>query len=175
MGDFDSSICAFRWLVGVLVRCQSQSVVSTGWISKQSPYWRQWGGWETCRSSWWGEAIKITQRWWTWCWPACWRPSSISPGWHWGRTGSETRSVMLEEIRRGRAMAGLPQQRETPVGSSFLNQIHKSFDSTFTFWGQEISTTFVCCLVLSVLSKPPREQDASRRNMLWGNKYKILL
>ena len=34
-------------------------------------------------------------------------------------------------------------------------------------WGQKISTLIVCWEVLSVYSKPPREQDASRRNMLW--------
>ena len=42
-------------------------------------------------------------------------------------------------------------------------------------WGQKISTLIVCCEVLSVYWKPPREEDASRRNMLWErNKCKIL-
>ena len=62
------------------------------------------------------------------------------------RDGSTEAEPAVNQLksRRGRAMAGLPQGGETPLGFSFLIQIHKSFVSTFTFWGQKICTTFVC-------------------------------
>ena len=69
--------------------------------------------------------------------------------------------------RRGREMAGLPQAGETPLGFSFLNPNSKVFCPHFSFLGPED------LLCYSVISKPPREQDARRRDMLWDNKCKI--
>ena len=68
---------------------------------------------------------------------------------HWGRTGSETRS------KRGRVGGG-ERWPGCPKKPKF-----KSFVPTFTFWGQKIATSFVYWEVLSVILKPPHEQEAS--------------
>ena len=56
-----------------------------------------------------------------------------------------------KDIRRGRAVAGLPQGEETPVGFSFLNpNVCKSFVPTFTFLGPKdfyadsLLRSFIC-------------------------------
>ena len=60
------------------------------------------------------------------------------------------------------------KRRRNPIGV---------FCTHFHFLGPEdlFLQLFVCCNAQSIISKPPRDQVARRRNMLWGNKCKIFL
>ena len=100
----------------------------------------------------------------------CWQPSGKGAFSHWGRSGSGTSQL---EKRRGREMAGLPRVGETPLGIKFFKALCfcKYLPPLFLSGGKYK----VWCLLqsLPIIPKPPREQGASRRNMLWGeNKCK---
>ena len=75
-------------------------------------------------------------------------------------------------------MAGLPQSRNLsaasngerpntyPIWVKFLKNQIQDFCSHFHFLGTNIATPFVYWEVLSVILKPPCEQEARPRNML---------